>query len=1248
MRKRFLFVLTTLACMSGMSGWAQNEGKLTFGVISDIHFGNKVAEGPMVKVPQALKNISSYGSLDALAVVGDLTENGNPDQYEQLVSVLGNAETFQNPVGEFIFMMGNHDNYNGEGKANYQNGLASFNNGEAYPFHSYRVIKGYPFISVSVFSGNNSDTSNAANGTASYPAETVAWLEQAMDQASKECPGKPIFVFTHVPPRWTCYSTWAEWENGTSWGMKVLNPVLNKYPQAVVFSGHSHYPVGDPRSIHQGANPNSDRQNYYTVINTGSTTYSEIHPGAVNVGIHPAKFDYVTEGLIVTELEDGNIEIRRYDTYRNEEICAEQRWVLKAPFDGSMFEYADIRSKDDNPLNKSLYDGLPAPEFAEGAEVEAEPSAYDVKVLIPQAKDNDCVFRYDIRIKKDGSEMLAANLSVFSQFYLNSEMPEVLECVVDGLDAETDYVMEVVAYDSYENASEVQEVSFSTVVDDDPANDLPDYYELWTFEDESALLSSENTNAVFEPITINRKEVTVVEDAAAANIVSVAGPTEDNKAIFVPKLSGLKTLIFQEDSLKNYTLQMDVKVKDAGPYNGLLQADLTNNGDADCFIYKNTLGVHNLGYHGTINDNTWYRILFVNRDGEMNVYLDGKKISSAIDPRWNISGEGFFLLTDESNEMTDTELAEVAFWTVPLTDGQIRRLGKINTDEYADVLTPSVRLIDKNEFAISIRSNVSLTFDLPEWIEAVDVAPQFGLKDYQFRTKPMAEPGKRTGVITIESENLPAQEVQVTQITLGNEIPEATGAWTFDDPNDLLAGTGTATIYPAVKNVEGVFQIVETLSDAAIDPIPEGPTEGNGAICIPKFSYLWMKPNMEVEKLPDYTMMFDVRPETLDGYNALYKNNLLLNVDGSLFIKNAQVGVNTSGLGYNGALTQNKWHRIVVVIRDNYASVYIDGEKVGQSTGTREDIWALTQDVLFFGDNDGEEVLNDVAEVRYWDVPLQDAHIAQLGGVTQGEVEKEPVIDPISVWTFDDAENLLAGSGIAELQCAVKGEDGTPKTTDDYAAAGLVTIAGPTSENAALTVPVDTYLRMIHNDDRGVLESYSILMDIRPKKVSGFQALFQTKVNNEDDGAMFLKDNQIGINSAGLGYHNGIEAQKWYRVVMAVDNGYMNLYLDGRKLAGSKSADWNKWRMLESVLFFADNDGEEGVIDIAELRYWNESLTSSMVEQLGAVEVDGSGIGSIPAIKGENTVYDLSGRKISAVKLQKGIYIINGRKIVVR
>lgn len=60
-------------------------------------------------------------------------------------------------------------------------------------------------------------------------------------------------------------------------GSVKFEPILSKYPQAVVFSGHSHFPLGDPRSIHQ---------NIYTSVNDGSTTYSEVEPGVVNEGIH--------------------------------------------------------------------------------------------------------------------------------------------------------------------------------------------------------------------------------------------------------------------------------------------------------------------------------------------------------------------------------------------------------------------------------------------------------------------------------------------------------------------------------------------------------------------------------------------------------------------------------------------------------------------------------------------------------------------------------------------------------------------------------------------------------------------------------------------------------------------------------------------------------------------------------------------------------------------------------------------------
>ncbi|MBO7471565.1 MAG: metallophosphoesterase, partial [Bacteroidaceae bacterium] len=243
----------------------KQESRLVFAVISDVHVGNNSGKGYKVKIPQALQNLTGYGKLDAMAVVGDLTDNGRTDQYQEFVQFFGSNSNIINPVENFIFMMGNHDNYDSNGQNNYKSGLRSFNGNRSYPLDQYILIKGYPFISISQRGSANNDD-NVSNGTTSYPSTVVTTLKRYLKRAAEEAPGKPIFVFTHVAPRWTCYSSWGEIE-GAAWAMKVLNPVLNEYPQVVAFCGHSHYPLGDPRSIHQGANPNSTRNNYYTVIN---------------------------------------------------------------------------------------------------------------------------------------------------------------------------------------------------------------------------------------------------------------------------------------------------------------------------------------------------------------------------------------------------------------------------------------------------------------------------------------------------------------------------------------------------------------------------------------------------------------------------------------------------------------------------------------------------------------------------------------------------------------------------------------------------------------------------------------------------------------------------------------------------------------------------------------------------------------------------------------------------------------------
>ena len=872
----------------------RQESRLAFAVISDTHVGNTWGAGYKVKIPQALQNLTRHGKLDAMAVVGDLTDNGRTDQYKEFVQFFGSEQNILNPVDKFLFMMGNHDNFDTGGQANYKNGLKTFNRYLSYPLHQYVLIKGYPFITISDLGSANNDITNPANGTVSYPAASVKMLESYLKQATEEAPGKPIFIFTHVAPRWTCYSTWAEFE-GEAWAMKVLNPILNKYPQAIVFCGHSHYPLGDPRSIHQGANPNSTRNNYYTVVNTASTTYSEINPGAVAAGIHPEGYAYVTEGMIVEELPNGDIGIRRYDTYRNVEIDPEHRWVVKAPFDGSMFQYADIRDADDNPNNIVLRDGLPAPVFANDAKLTLKASPSAVKVSFPQATDNECVFRYKIRVLQGKTEVKSA--FVFSQFYLTTDMPQSLSYTVDGLSENTEYNVEVIAYDSYDNQSQPLTATVTIPADDAPA---PEPVGCWTFDNPDNLLAGTGI-ATLQGAAHSKGSVRVTDDLGSIGIKAVSGPTDDNGAIAVPVNSSLyMTTNLEEKSLSDYTLLMDIHVKELNGYTALYQNDANNNKDGSFFIQNGALGLNSngLGYGGSLSAEKWHRVLFVVKENAVTIYLDGRQVGQSTSGNatiWQMKEAALFF-ADESGEEHLVEASEIRFWDVALTKGQAAQLGSI---------------------------------------------------------MPNDEP-----------------------ITL----PDPTGCWTFDNADNPLAGTGTATIR-ASKHAKGSVTAVSKIADANIVPT-DGPTNSNGALSVPVGSSLLMASNLSVTTMNTYTVMWDIKAADLSTYVPLLQNDLTNTKDGSLFFNQNKVGLNgTHGLGYKGSVANNKWYRIVFVVKNGFGATYVDGVKVGQSMQACDEHWKLTTGALFFADNDGEEKAIQTAEIRFWNVALSDAEVGELGTI---------------------------------------------------------------------------------------------------------------------------------------------------------------------------------------------------------------------------------------------------------------------------
>lgn len=323
-----------------------------FAVVSDIHIG---AENSEAKVSNALRNLFSHEQdYDALFICGDLTDGGAASQYDALKALFRN-KTIVPTNTPVYFMMGNHDNY---GDANAKMYLEL-----GQPLHQYIDIKGYPFITISTRGTANSGNSN-------HDEEAYSFLSDKLTDAAAKYPGKPIFVFLHIPPQGTVYGS-------NDWGNPRLNEILSDYPQVVAFSGHTHYPVGDPRSIHQGK---------YTVINDGSIKYSEIMEGEVTGTCWPARYEQVNEGVVVNVDEKSNINVERWSVAQNERILPD--WNILAPHDGSQFTYAGRT-------------GGEAPQFGPDAQVTVVNTADSCTVSFGQATDDDVVRNYLIEIVQD-------------------------------------------------------------------------------------------------------------------------------------------------------------------------------------------------------------------------------------------------------------------------------------------------------------------------------------------------------------------------------------------------------------------------------------------------------------------------------------------------------------------------------------------------------------------------------------------------------------------------------------------------------------------------------------------------------------------------------------------------------------------------------------------------------------------------------------------------------------------------------
>ncbi|MBW2004576.1 MAG: T9SS type A sorting domain-containing protein [Deltaproteobacteria bacterium] len=439
------------------------------------------------------------------------------------------------------------------------------------------------------------------------------------------------------------------------------------------------------------------------------------------------------------------------------------------------------------------------------------------------------------------------------------------------------------------------------------------------------------------------------------------------------------------------------------------------------------------------------------------------------------------------------------------------------------------------------------------------------------------------------------------------------GHWTFDDATNLeLADVGNDLVADHLESAPASFV-----------PMP-GPEAGNGAVEIGLGSFYRCfhdievngfdpaQPDLAPTRVNQYSLVIDFHiPQTGVWYSFYAGDNSDDPVynDWEVFIRpSGALGVGSTGYSFYHVGTEG-WYRLVIVadlgVQFKY---YLDGQLTQDgSPRSLDDRFSLdspdaSNQVMFFGDNSGEDAPIYIAELALYDRPLTVEEVEALGGYGHF-IDYGPAV---GAWTFDDIENVLGASAGKDLNLV--GEHAI--------------IDGPSSEDGAVSVGVGSYYEATHdilangftdNATPTKTNRYTIAMDVRIAASGQYHALFQTNPQNIDDADLFIDpDGKIGSGTIGWTDSSIVKPGEWYRLAMTVSLGdtlpnvvvyadaeeilsVQNQALDG-ELALSPKSEENK------VLFFADDNGEDNAIDVAQISLYNRYMSPDEVRNLGFYE----------------------------------------------
>ena len=195
--------------------------QLSFATLSDSHLTDAgVARQTMLS--QGFRDLD--GKVDAIVVVGDMTNHGERTQYQKFYDCVNKSIK----ASKFLPVVGNHDTRTEnlrEKKPTYEfiRAYNEYSGKNLTKPYFTEEVKGYTFIVL--FTENLSD-------------EQISWFDSEMEKAAKK--DNPIFVMCHWPINGVCGQMEIDPGMGMGEQSDKVQAILEKYKNVFYFCGHVH------------------------------------------------------------------------------------------------------------------------------------------------------------------------------------------------------------------------------------------------------------------------------------------------------------------------------------------------------------------------------------------------------------------------------------------------------------------------------------------------------------------------------------------------------------------------------------------------------------------------------------------------------------------------------------------------------------------------------------------------------------------------------------------------------------------------------------------------------------------------------------------------------------------------------------------------------------------------------------------------------------------------------------------------